>query len=88
MTAEGSHFFRSLARTTGDAAIDGPAADRNPRVIYIPGQHCVHPAGDLVDVGRRQLRLSYPYEDLPNIERASRLMRQAIDYARRDRDKG
>ena len=51
-------------------------------MIYIPGQYCVHPAGELVRVGRRQLRLSYAYEELPAIERAIRLMRQAVDYAR------
>lgn len=81
-THEGSPFFRYCSRTTGEPAIDGPADDRNPRVIYIPGQYCVHPAGELVRVGRRQLRLSYAYEELPAIERAIRLMRQAVDYAR------
>ena len=82
-TREGSAFFRYLSRTTGVAAIDGPVGSRNARVIYIPGEYCVHPAGDLVALGRRQLRLSYGYEDLPNIERAIGLMREAIDYARR-----
>ena len=82
-TREGSAFFRYLSRTTGVAAIDGPVGSRNARVIYIPGEYCVHPAGDLVALGRRQLRLSYGYEDLPNIERAIGLMRQALDYARR-----
>jgi len=81
-TREGSAFFRYLSRTTGVAAIDGPVGSRNARVIYIPGEYCVHPAGDLVALGRRQLRLSYGYEDLPNIERAIGLMRQAIAYAR------
>ena len=81
-TREGSAFFRYLSRTTGVPAIDGPAGARNARVIYIPGEYCVHPAGDLVALGRRQLRLSYGYEDLPNIERAIGLMRQAIAYAR------
>ena len=81
-THEGSPFFRFLSRTTGDAAVDGPAGNLNPCVIYIPGQYCVHPAGDLVALGRRQLRLSYGFEDVGNIRRAVELMKEAIRYAR------
>ena len=73
--------MKFLSRTTGDKAIDGPAGSARPRVIYIPGQYCVHPRGDLVAVGRRQMRLSYAFEELPNIERAIGLIREGIDYA-------
>jgi len=81
-THERSAFFRYLSRTTGDAAMDGPADKRNPRVVYIPGEYCVHPAGDLVALGRRQLRLSYAYEELGDIERAIGMMEEAIEYAK------
>ncbi len=80
-TCEGSPLMKFLSRTTGDEAIDGPPGSPMPRVIYIPGQYCVHPRGDLVKVGRRQMRLSYGFEELPNIERAIGLIRKGIDYA-------
>jgi GntR family transcriptional regulator of abcA and norABC len=80
-TTEDSRFFTYLARTTGDPEIDGTANDPHPRVIYLPGSFCVHPEGDLVGVGRRQLRLSYGFEELPRIEQAIGMMKRAADYA-------
>jgi DNA-binding transcriptional MocR family regulator len=82
-TCPGSDFFRYLMRTTGDAEVNGPAANRNPCVIYIPGQYCVHPAGDLAERGKRQLRLSYAFEDVPRILKARELMRGAAEFAER-----
>jgi len=80
-THPSSAFFRFLTRTTGDAAVDGPEGNRRPRVMYIPGEYCVHPRGDLAARGKRQLRLSYGYEDVPQILRALGWMREAAEFA-------
>jgi aspartate/methionine/tyrosine aminotransferase len=80
-THPSSAFFRFLTRTTGDAAVDGPEGNRGPRVMYIPGEYCVHPSGDLAERGKRQLRLSYGYEDVPGILRALGWMREAAEFA-------
>ena len=77
-THTASHFFRFLTRTIGDPAIDGPPENRAPRVIYIPGEYCVHPRGALTAHGQRQLRLSYGYEDTPAIQSAIEHLRNAL----------
>jgi DNA-binding transcriptional MocR family regulator len=65
-THPSSAFFRYLTRSTGE-----------PRVIYIPGEYCVHPLGDMAERGKRQLRLSYAFEEVPRILEAVELMRAA-----------
>jgi DNA-binding transcriptional MocR family regulator len=85
-THEDSRFFRYLARATGDARIDGAGGALQPRVLYLPGQYCVSPRGELVDLARRQARISYGFESLPNIERGLRFMREAAEYAGTQRE--
>jgi DNA-binding transcriptional MocR family regulator len=67
-THPASQFFRALTEAPGE----------RPRIIYIPGEYCVHPRGDLAAIGRRQLRLSYGFESADAILRALALMREAI----------
>jgi len=80
-THENSAFFKFLTRTTGNAKIDGPPGNKNPRVIYIPGQLCVHPKGSLTGIGKRQLRLSYGFEEIEKIRTAIQLMQKAAQYS-------
>ena len=80
-TGSTSNFFRFLTRTTGKENIDGPLDAQYPKVIYIPGEHCVHPNGEMVDIGKRQFRISYGFEELPQLHTALKLMKSAIAYS-------
>jgi DNA-binding transcriptional MocR family regulator len=84
-THPASPFFQFLTRTTGDPVVDGAEGKRRPRVIYIPGEYCVHRHGDLAETGKRQLRLSYGFEDVPLMLQALELMREAVEYAKQKR---
>lgn len=79
-TDSNSDFFKFLTRTTGHADIDGPIRNPHPKVIYIPGEYCVHRNGEMIDIGKRQFRISYGFEELPQIYDALKYMKDAIDY--------
>lgn len=72
-----SLFFKFLSRKTGDSAVDGNPM--NPRLIYVPGCFCVS-GNNSNSEGKRQLRISYGFEDIPVLERAILLMRDAAEY--------
>ena len=73
-------FFKFLTRTAGQETIGGPADSQHPKVIYIPGEYCVHPNGEMVKIGKWQLRVSYGFEELPQIPAALKYMKDAIVY--------
>lgn len=66
-----SKFFSILASGGG-----------KPRVIYIPGAYCVAAEGELREVSRRQLRLSYGFEETDRILEAVGWMRRAAEQCR------
>jgi 2-aminoadipate transaminase len=81
-TDESSPFFRYLTRTTGVPDLDGSEGQKKPRVLYIPGEYCVHPAGGMVEEGRHQLRISYGFEETEKLGEAIGLMAEAAAYVR------
>jgi GntR family transcriptional regulator/MocR family aminotransferase len=66
-----SPFFRAVT-------VEGAAESPHAKVIYIPGEICVQPGGDLADKGRRQMRISYGFEQAETTVKALGLMREAI----------
>ncbi len=66
-TGEKSPFFAHATRTTGE-----------PRVFYLPGEQCVDPRSDQAERAARQLRISYGFEPLDQIERGIRLLGEAL----------
>jgi 2-aminoadipate transaminase len=82
-THEGSDFHRFLNRNTGEREVDYPQGkEKGPMISYIPGTFCVHSRGSLVELGKRQFRISYSYEGLDKIKLALGYFREAILYAK------
>ena len=78
LTGPQSAFFKYCTRTADDNAINGDPLNR--RVIYVPGEYCVHAEGALVEKGSRQLRISYGFESLEQIEAGLKVMAEAASY--------
>ncbi len=82
-TGKDSKFYRYLNRTTGIAEydLDTLEGEKKPLVVYIPGEICQNPLGANVELGSRQLRISYGFEELELIVQAIKFMREACLYA-------
>lgn len=79
-TFPGSEFFKMLSRKSGDKKWDISNGELNPRIIYLPGVYCVHPRGNLAEKGKKQIRVSYGYENSDVLGRAVDIMKEAICY--------
>jgi len=75
-----SNFYKFLSRKTGDLNIDGKI-EMNPRLVYVPGEFCVNQLGDIAELSKYQLRLSFGFSDLPELKKAIFLVKEAIDYS-------
>ncbi len=73
-TDQESDFFQFLSRKTGNPEIDGEK-EKKPRLVYIPGTICSRQAQ-----AKRQIRLSYGFEEPEVFERAAKLIREACEY--------
>ena len=82
-TDAGSKFYTYLTRTTGIAEYDlsDMEGSKKPVVVYIPGEICQNPHGSNIELGSRQLRMSYGFEELDMILTAVGIMREACEYA-------
>lgn len=67
-----SDFYKFLTRET---------TEKNPRLVYVPGEFCVHQQGFMVEKGRRQLRISFGFEENETLEQAILLMQKAFEYS-------
>jgi len=82
-TNETSNLYKFLKRMTGNPCLDGPLNNKKPCVVYIPGEFCVHKKGEMVEIGRRQMRISYGYEEPERIKEALSYIRDGACYAER-----
>ena len=82
-TGVGSKFYSYLSRKTGivEYDLDDMEGDLKPVVVYVPGEVCQNPAGESVSKGRRQLRISYGFEENSKLLAAIHYMREACEYA-------
>lgn len=76
-----SDFFAFLSRNTGDVSIDGEVHNKNQRLVYIPGEICMNANSENKELRYRQLRISFGFENISELERAVLLMKDAVEYA-------
>lgn len=74
-THKHSDFFNYLSRTTGNPLIDG-VTRKKERLIYIPGEICA-----TGEKAKRQLRISFGFEETQILGKAIDLLAEACDYA-------
>lgn len=85
-TDENSDFYKYCSRITGKIKIDyNPDGSRKNRTIYIPGEFCVNPKGDLIESGKRQLRISYGFEDTESIIKGIKIFKEACEYSSKNK---
>jgi DNA-binding transcriptional MocR family regulator len=82
-THSSSDFFAFLSRSTNDSVIDGEKGNVNPRLLYVPGEMCMNEHSEQQELRYRQLRISFGFEPIEELERAILLMQQAAEYAQK-----
>lgn len=80
-THKHSDFFNYLSRTTGKPAIDGKE-QKKERLIYIPGEICA-----TGKKAKRQLRISFGFEETAILGKAIDLLAEACTYASQTHNK-
>jgi 2-aminoadipate transaminase len=85
-TGEDSDFYKFCTRITQNTNIDFSGSDKKPRVVYIPGEFCVNPNGDMKEKGSRQFRISYGFEDVDIIKNGISIFKEAAKYAKSRKD--
>lgn len=79
-THKKSDFYKFLNRITGDSEVDG-VTEKLPRLVYIPGVYCVSKDGEMENISKNQLRISYGFESVDQIKKAILLIKDAVEYS-------
>lgn len=79
-TNKDSNLFKMLSRKTGNIDWDYGLNKHSlkTRVVYLPGEYCVHPKGTLAEKSKYQLRLSYGYESISSLIKAVDIFSETV----------